>query len=1007
MSNNEEEEESIHEEVQDELKWLRDFFSLIKSSLSLLASFIYKLLFFEKKSITDVGKNSKVLLSEVDSNSNLRNLSSDSNHNQKSLNKIRFSDVTSVTTYDSSLDMTEENMADGDPNRRGKKASETSEQRKARLERQKNAKLAKKQAEEQEAKEKKLLEEKILQEKYLAEMEAKYLQDMERCQAIAEKLKNDSNNDDMEGFVEKQRRKEIREQREREQREQRGAELKKMNIAGDNNQLQQQSPKISGVQKPVKQIEQLQLQQQKMLKEKGVLELRSTETSNQLSGEELLQSMESTKANLLLVNDNIARLKNALRISAGAGSLTDGTADETSFPLSITGENSTLPVGDKAAALKSALNIRNTNSMAVDESLWNSMPSYNDPSNPSTWSTQNQGGPYSNFSDQLPLMHPSPQTSFQIQSALSMSIPSVSSAISGDYQSLGTNPSGLPPNATSMMGNHDTSFPNVVTDNAHRGQALLSMLSHGSATGMPTLRVAVNDTTPSGFHDSLLKTTPTPASATLKNHLASPRIPTAPASAQFQSSIQQYLESTSTSSSVGNYLDSSSSPTLLPGITGINTFQSSQSSNIPFGLYSTPPSLTTPIIGNSLNRIPYINPLSNMNDNSNTLGQDYTKTMIEKAVGGDLLTWLESFRITFSFISRVGSSVFSLSEASDILIFSLDFPEKVGYLLVGDEKSTTDNLQKFSRESECIVSIHYGDTQAGSLSIAGTLKTIPKFVRLIDSHLLNRLSDLEQLKASWRTNPTESASAPSRPLPQKVSHTTAGKASKSNSKSDHTKSGEKEVDGAERGWELRNNHKNPNPSSSGPAVSLLTRNNTTIAIPGGSLTKDKKVKLNQSGNDDITTTTVSSKQSPSVPSKNADNKSKSNKAPKKSDTTKATVDEEEGTTVHDTNEPPTVFFDIPEEHTGFVIGKQGVAIKSLMAKTGAFIALVSPNPKQKVTPGTNRGTPGPVLNPGIARFCLKGSDEQKRAAIYQIQLNLSKIHVTAEVVVSDPKNGDT
>ena len=94
-----------------------------------------------------------------------------------------------------------------------------------------------------------------------------------------------------------------------------------------------------------------------------------------------------------------------------------------------------------------------------------------------------------------------------------------------------------------------------------------------------------------------------------------------------------------------------------------------------------------------------------------------------------------------------------------------------------------------------------------------------------------------------------------------------------------------------------------------------------------------------------------------------------------------------------------VYFEVPAEHTGYIIGKKGAIIKNLMKMTGAFVSIVH-NPMEVSKDGSSSGSSGEGEGGSAARFVVKGTNETVHSALANIKTNLEKIDQHMVIVSS-------
>ena len=344
-----------------------------------------------------------------------------------------------------------------------------------------------------------------------------------------------------------------------------------------------------------------------------------------------------------------------------------------------------------------------------------------------------------------------------------------------------------------------------------------------------------------------------------------------------------------------------------------------------------------------------------------------------KLVGGDLLLWLEQFHMRLEYINklvspRMGTS--STTENLDTLIFYFEFPAGMGPAIAGrgDEKLTA-----LQRSSGCILGITYDEDvknsaipeamtmRSGFLRIMGSIKTIPVFVKLFDAQMLGCLDYMQTRRFVPRVKP---APADGRNLPGIVpSFSTNGHGSNGN------------AHGSSSNGHNGNGHNgNGNGNGNSPSKANRPSRDRDHQVTS-SLGKEPKKERSHA----ISKTTRESRDNVMIsPSGNQ---------------------EKENSIDNDGNGSHELFFEVPEEHTGYVIGKQGFIIKSLMIKTGTFIQMVSQNPLKKNNPATANTTNQFITpNPGMSRFRIKGSEEGVNLAVVQFKHNLAKIDVELTIL---------
>ena len=351
-----------------------------------------------------------------------------------------------------------------------------------------------------------------------------------------------------------------------------------------------------------------------------------------------------------------------------------------------------------------------------------------------------------------------------------------------------------------------------------------------------------------------------------------------------------------------------------------------------------------------------------------------------KLVGGDLLLWLEQFHMRLEYINklvspRMGTS--STAENLDTLIFYFEFPAGMGPAIAGRGEEKLTALQ---RNSGCVLGITYDEDvknspipeasimRSGFLRIMGSIKTIPVFVKLLDAQMLGCLDYMQTRRFVPRVKP---APVDGRLAGVASSFATNGHGS----------------NGSAHGTSPNGHNVNGNASSpSKTNRPSRNRDHQLTSSPAKEQKKERGNSTNKTTRDsrdttrDVTRDTTTSADNVMIGlSVNQQN---------------------ENSIDNDGNGSNELFFEVPEEHTGYVIGKQGFIIKSLMIKTGTFIQMVSQNPLKKNNPAVATNTTNQFItpNPGMSRFRIKGSEEGVELAVTQFRRNLAKIEVELTVL---------
>ena len=346
-----------------------------------------------------------------------------------------------------------------------------------------------------------------------------------------------------------------------------------------------------------------------------------------------------------------------------------------------------------------------------------------------------------------------------------------------------------------------------------------------------------------------------------------------------------------------------------------------------------------------------------------------------KLVGGDLLLWLEQFHMRLEYINklvspRMGTS--STAENLDTLIFYFEFPAGMGPAIAGRGEEKLTALQ---RNSGCMLGITYDEDvknspipeasimRSGFLRIMGSIKTIPVFVKLLDAQMLGCLDYMQTRRFVPRVK-----SAP-------VDSRLAGIAS---SFATNGHGGNGSAHGTSPNGHNVNGNANSPSKTNRPS---RDRDHQLTSSPGKEHKKEREKNNTKTARDSRDVTRD--------PTTRADNV-----------VVGLSVNHEKENSIdNDGNGSHELFFEVPEEHTGYVIGKQGFIIKSLMIKTGTFIQMVSQNPLKKNNPATANTTNQFVTpNPGMSRFRIKGSEEGVENAIIQFRRNLAKIEVELTIL---------
>ena len=516
------------------------------------------------------------------------------------------------------------------------------------------------------------------------------------------------------------------------------------------------------------------------------------------------------------------------------------------------------------------------------------------------------------------------------------------------------------------------------------------------------------------------------------------------------------------------------------------------------------------------------------------MGASHDARTLVSLVGGELLMWLEPFHIRLEYVSRLPSSPShgqhsSSIEVPDILIFFYEFPAGMGPIIAGYHD---DKLAALQRGSGCIITINYdeehrglggmmnnalngttvvsGETgtnvmRSGLLRIKGTIVTVPIFIKLFDTQMINSLEMIQTRQFTPRikcdttngiSNPltmVQSMVAPVSPHhhnldagapvyntahlqqnhrlqlqhmePALISPTRSpgnGKGIKGGSpNTDHSKYG-KDFQYGKVAVKSRFESLSLSPSTrdcdertviaTSDCSSIIDHTQVTVAgvqqstypqalgtlqqyqtssvnadieddgfhsvyqtnpLAGSTnssdnyFNPDSYYSTNQKVGHSIDNNKLSSFNNNTNTNNhnitndfnynnNRDNNSNNNNRDIYSrDRVPESPEEVSGSCV--------VFFEVPEEHTGYVIGKQGFIIKSLMTKTGTFISLVSPNPVRKPNEEKKKKHFMCVsASPGMVRFIVKGEEDAVDLALSQFRRNLAKIDV--DMVVLDDKD---